>query len=102
MQDLSITELRTIVTNRGTNKYNNLDKEGLLKNILFSSSSLDELRSISKLLKIKNYENMSEDELLNAFENSKPFNDSKEINKENQGDDEIIRDLEILYERKEI
>ena len=41
---------------------------------------------------------MSEDELLNAFENAKPFKDSKEINKENQDEDEIIRDLRFLYE----
>ena len=44
---------------------------------------------------------MSEDGLLNAFENSKPFKDRKEINKENQDDDEIIRDLRFLYEPKE-
>ena len=44
---------------------------------------------------------MSEDELQNAFKNSKPFTDSKEINKENQDDDEIIRDLRFLYEPKE-
>ena len=30
---------------------------------------------------------MSEDKLLNAFENSKHFKDSKEIKKENQDDD---------------
>ena len=35
---------------------------------------------------------MSEDEFQNAFMNSKSFKDSKEINKENQDDDEIIRD----------
>ena len=44
---------------------------------------------------------MSENELLNAFEDSKPFKDSKEINKENQNDDEIIRDLRFLYEPDE-
>ena len=37
----------------------------------------------------------------NAFKNSKPFKDSKEINKENLDDDEIIRDLRLLYEPKE-
>ena len=42
---------------------------------------------------------MSEGELLNAFEDSKP--DSKEIHKENQDDDEIIRDLRFLYEPEE-
>ena len=53
---------------------------------------------------MKNYENMSEDELLNAFEGSKgpkPFKDSKEIKKENQDDDEMIRDLRFLYEPEE-
>ena len=50
---------------------------------------------------MKNYENMSEDELQNAFKNSKPFKDSKEINKENQDDNEIIKDLRFLYEPKE-
>ena len=44
---------------------------------------------------------MSEDEFQNAFINSKPFKDSKEINKENQDDDEIIRDLRFFYEPKE-
>ena len=77
MQDLSITELRSIAKNRVIKKYNNLDKDGLLKNILLSSLSSNELRSISKLRKIKNYGNMSEEELLNAFENSKPVKDSK-------------------------
>ena len=56
---------------------------------------------ISKLRKIKNYENMSEDELQNAFKNSKPFKDSTEIKKQNQDDDEIIRDLRFLYEPKQ-
>ena len=44
---------------------------------------------------------MSEDQLLNAFENSKPFKESEDINKENQEDDEIIRDLRFLYEPEE-
>ena len=101
MQDLSVTELRSIAKNRDIKEYNKLDKDVLLKNILVSSLSRNELRSISKLRKIKNYENISEDELLNAFENSKPFKDSKEINKENQDDDEIIRDLRFLYKPKE-
>ena len=48
-----------------------------------------------------NYENISEDELLNAFEDSKHFKDSKEIKTENQDDDEIIRDLKFLYEPEE-
>ena len=84
--------------NRGIKGYNNLDKDELLKAILLSALSPDKLRSISKLRKVKNYKNMSEDELLNAFENSKTFKDSAKINKENQDDDEIIRDLRFLYE----
>ena len=44
---------------------------------------------------------MSKDELQNAFKNSKPFKNSKEIKKENQDDDEILRDLRVLYEPKE-
>ena len=101
MQDLSVTELGSIAKNRGIRKYNKLDKDELLKNILLSSLSLEELGSISKLRKIKNYGNMFEDELLNAFENPKPFKDSEGIKKENQDDDEILRDLRFLYEPKE-
>ena len=101
MLDLSVAQLRSIAKNRGIKKYNNLDKDELLKNILLSSLSSNELRSISKLRKIKNFENMLEDELLNAFKNSKPFKDSKEIKKGNRGTDEIIRDLRFLYEPKE-
>ena len=101
MQDLSLTELRSIAKNRSIKEYNKLDKDELLRNILLSSLSLDKLRSVSKLRKIKNYENMSEDELQNDFKNSKPFKDSKEIREENQDDDEIIRDLRFLYEPKE-
>ena len=89
---LSITELRSNAKNRGIKRYNSLDKDELLKTILLSALSIDELRSISKFRKIKNYENMSEDELLNAFKELKPFKDSKEIRKENQNDDEIIKD----------
>ena len=44
---------------------------------------------------------MLEGELLNAFKNSKPFKDSKKINKENQDNNEIIRDLRFHYEPKE-
>ena len=71
MQDLSIPELRSIAKNRDITKYNKLDKDELLKNILLSSLSFNELRLISKLRKSKNYEyeNMSEDELQNAFKN---------------------------------
>ena len=86
---------------RDIKNYNNLDKDELLDNILLSSVSIDELRSILKLRKIKNYENMSKDELQYDFKNSKPFKDSKEINKENQDDVEIIRDSRVLYEPKE-
>ena len=88
MLDLSITELRSIAKSRGIKGYNNLDKDELLNTTLLSALLLDELRLISKFRKVKNFENMSEDELLNAFEDSKPFKNSKEINKENQ-DDEI-------------
>ena len=101
MLDLSITELRPIGKNRGIKGYNSLDKDESLKTILLSALSLDELRSVSKFRKIKNYENMSEDELLNAFEDSKPFKDSKEIKKENRDDDAIIRDFRFLYEPEE-
>ena len=100
MQDLSITELRSIAKNRGINNCNNLGKDELTKNILVSYLSSNELRSILKL-RIKNYENMSEDETQNVLKNSKPFKDSKEIKQENQDDDEIIRDLRVLYEPKE-
>ena len=61
MLDLAITELRSIAKNRGIEKYNNLDKDELLKSILLSSLS-NELRLISK------------DELQNAFKNSNLFN----------------------------
>ena len=101
MQDLSVTELRPIGKNRGIKGYNSLDKNELLKIILLSSLSLSELKSISKFRKIKNYENMSEDELLNAFENSEPFKDGKEIRKEKQDDDKIIKELRFLYEAEE-
>ena len=47
MLDVSVTELRSIAKNRGIKEYNNLDKDELLKNILLSSSSSNELRSIS-------------------------------------------------------
>ena len=87
--------------NRGIKGYNNSDKDELLKTILLSALSLDELRSISRFKKINNYENMSEDELLNAFKDLKPFKDGKDIRKENQNDDEIMRDLRFLYEQEE-
>ena len=61
MLDLAITELRSIAKNRGIEKYNNLDKDELLKSILLSSLS-NELRLISK------------DELQNAFKKSNLFN----------------------------
>ena len=100
MQSLSITELRSIAKSRDIKKYNQLDKDEVLKNILLSSLSFNESRLISKLRKIKNYKNISEDELQNALKNSKlPFEDNKEIKKKNQDDDEIIRDLRFLYEK---
>ena len=48
MLDLSIAELRSIAKNRCIKKCNKLNKDGLLKNILLSSLSSDELRLISK------------------------------------------------------
>ena len=102
MLHLLVTELRSVAKSRGIKGYNKLDKDELLKTILLSALSHDELRSISKFRNIKNYENVSEDELLNAFEDYKrPFKDSKEINKENHDNDEIIRDLRFLYEPEE-
>ena len=100
MLDLSVTELRSIAKNRVIKKYISLDKDELLKTILLLSLSLCELNSVLKFRKIRNYENMSENELLNAFKDSKPFRDSKEI-KKNRNDDEIIRDLRLLYEAEE-
>ena len=101
MSNLPVTELRSVAKNGSIKEYNKLDKDKLLKDILLSSLSFNELRSISKLRKMKNYGNMSEDELLNAFENSELFKNTKEINKENQDDYEIIRDLKFLYGLKE-
>ena len=95
MLDLSVTELRSIAKNRVIKKYISLDKDELLKTILLLSLSLCELNSVLKFRKIRNYENMSENELLNAFKDSKPFRDSKEI-KKNRNDDEIIRDLRLF------
>ena len=62
MLNLSVTELRSIENNRGIKKCNSLDKDELLKTILLLSLSLGELKSISKFRKIRNYENMSEEE----------------------------------------
>ena len=101
MLDLSVSEVRSTAKNRSIKGYNNLNKDELLKAILLLALSPDKLRSISKLRKIKNCENMSEDELLNAVKDSKPFKDSKEIKKENQDDDEIIRDSRFLDEPEE-
>ena len=39
--------------------------------------------------------------MLNAFEDSKPFKGSKEIKKENQNGDEIIRDFRFFFEPEE-
>ena len=100
MLDLSVTELRSIAKNRVIKRYFSLDKDELLKTILLLSLSLGKLKSVLKFRKIRNYENMSENELLNAFKDSKPFRDSKEI-KKNRDDDEIIRDLRFLYEAEE-
>ena len=51
------------------------------KEIDLSSLSLSELKLISKVRKMKNYEDMSKDELLSAFKKSEPFKDIKEISK---------------------
>ena len=44
MLGLSVTELRSIAKNRGIKGYNILDKDELLKTILLSALSLNELR----------------------------------------------------------
>ena len=40
MQDLSVTELRSIAKNRGIKEYNKLDKDVLLKNTLLQKKTL--------------------------------------------------------------
>ena len=55
MLDLSVSGLRLIAKNRGIKRYNSLDKDELLNTILLLALPPDELRSISKLRKIKNY-----------------------------------------------
>ena len=71
------------------------------KEIDLSSLSLSELKLISKVRKIKNYEDMSKDELLSAFKKSEPFKDIKEISKKNIDENKLIRDLRTLYEPEE-
>ena len=46
MVDLSVTELRSMVKNKGVKGYNNLDKDELLKTILLSALLLDEALSL--------------------------------------------------------
>ena len=62
---------------------------------------MSELKLIAKVRRIKNYENKSKNELLDAFKKSEPFKDIKEIRKENYNENKIIRDLRALYEAKE-
>ena len=111
MSDLTITELRLIAKNRNIKRYKGLSKDELLrdlnipvktvKKIELSSLSLSELKLIAEVRRIKNYKNKSKNELLDAFEQSEPFKDVKEIRKENRDENKIIRDLRVLYELKE-
>ena len=72
-----------------------------IKEIDFPSLSLSELKLIAKVRRIKNYENMSKDELLDALKKTEPFKDIKELRIENRDDDKTIRDLRALYESDE-
>ena len=111
MSDLTITELRLIAKNRNIKEYKGLSKDELLKDlnipvktikeIELSSLSLSELKLIADVRRIKNYKNKSKNELLDAFEQSEPFKGIKEIRKENRDENEIVRDLRVLYELKE-
>ena len=72
-------------------EYKGLSKDELLTNlnillktvkeIELSSLSLSELKLIVKIRRIRNYENISQDELLSAFKNSMSFKGVKEIKK---------------------
>ena len=109
--DLSLTELRLIAKNRNTKGYKSLSKDELLKNlnillktikeIDLSSLSLSELKLIAKVRRIKNYEKKFKNELLDAFKKSESFKDTREIRKENGGENKIIRELTALYEPEE-
>ena len=72
-----------------------------IKEIGLSSLSLTELKLIAKVRGIKNYENISKNELLVAFKKPIPFKGIKEIRKDNRDENKIIRDLRALYEPKE-
>ena len=97
--------------NRNIKRYRGLSKDEVLKNlnisletvkeIEFSSLSFSELKLVAKARRIKNYENMSKNDLLGAFKKSELFKGIKEIRKENHDENKIIRDLRVLYEPKE-
>ena len=72
-----------------------------VKEIGFSGLSLSELKLIAKFRRIKNYENVFKDELLDALKKSEPFKEIKELRIESRDDDKIIRDLRVLYEPEE-
>ena len=94
MLDLSLTELRLIAKNRNIKGYKSQHKDKLLetlnisvktvKEIKLLSLSLSKLKLIVKDRRIENYVNMSKNELLHAFKNSIPFENIKEIRKENR------------------
>ena len=71
-----------------------------VKQIDLSSLSLSELKLIAQFRRIKNYENIFKDELLNAFKNSAPLKGIGKIRKENRDENKIIRDLIIEIEIK--
>ena len=62
---------------------------------------MSELKLFAKVRIIKNYENKSKNELLDAFRKSEPFKGIKETRKENRDEIKITRDLRALYEPKE-
>ena len=70
-----------------------------VKEIEISRLSLSKLKLIEKVRRIKNYEHMSQHELLGAFKKSSPFESIKKINKNH--DKNKIRYLRALYEPEE-
>ena len=73
----------------------------IVKEIKMSNLSLTKLKLIAKISSIKDYENMSKDKLLSAFEKSEPVKTIKEIRKENYGSNKKIRYLRSLYESED-
>ena len=66
--------------------------------------SYKELKAVANITEIKDYRRMTEYELLKAFEESekpKTSKNIKEIRRENNDNNEIIRDLRALYESEE-